>query len=58
MTGKEAIMWTIIIIILIVLLVGSLFYRPLGAGYPGYVPSGIFAVLLLLIVLLLLLHVI
>jgi hypothetical protein len=51
-------MWTIIIIILIVLLVGSLFYRPLGAGYPGYVPSGIFAVLLLLIVLLLLLHVI
>jgi hypothetical protein len=51
-------MWTLIIIVLIVLLVGSLFYRPLGAGYSGYAPSGIFAVLLILVVLLLLLHVI
>jgi hypothetical protein len=51
-------MWTLIIILLIVLLVGSLFYRPLGTGYPSYVPSGIFFVLLVLIVLLLLFHVI
>jgi hypothetical protein len=51
-------MWAIIIILLIVLLVGSLFYRPFGTGYPSYAPSGIFAVLLLLLLLLLLLHVI
>jgi hypothetical protein len=51
-------MWTIIIILLIVLLVGSLFYRPLGAGYSGYAPSGIFFALLVIVLLLLLLHVI
>jgi hypothetical protein len=51
-------LWTLLIIVLIVLLVGSLFYRPLGAGYSGYAPSGIFFALLVIIVLLLLLHVI
>jgi hypothetical protein len=49
-------MWTFIIIVLIVLLVGSLFYRPFGTGYSSYAPSWIFGLLLLLLLLLLLFH--
>ena len=42
----------IIIVILAILFLVSLFYRPLGSGYYSYGPSGLFVVILVILLLL------
>ena len=48
---------TLLLIILILLALGALFYRPWGTGYYSYTPSGVIWVLVLIVLILILLHV-
>ena len=46
---------TLLLIILILLALGALFYRPVGTGYTSYAPSGVLWVLVLIVLILILL---
>jgi hypothetical protein len=43
-------LFTILLILFIILAFGGLFYRPLGNGYYGYIPSMFFLLVVLILV--------
>ena len=49
--SQEGIMLTILLVILVLLAIGGLFYRPLGTGYYSYAPSGLFVVIAIILLL-------
>ena len=48
---------TLLLIILILLAISALFYRPWGTGYYSYGPSGVLWVLVIIVLILVLLNV-